>query len=54
MARAKRYFVGAINSDKDHADYELARIQQRYIIEQNCTQQQLYSAERTQVRQNNL
>ena len=50
MAHARRYFIEAIDSDKDRAEYALDLIQQLYIIEKNCTEQQLQPDTRTQVR----
>jgi hypothetical protein len=50
MAHARRYFIDAMDSDKDRAEYALDLIQQLYIIEKNCTEQQLQPDERTQVR----
>lgn len=49
MAHARRYFIEAIDSDKDRAEYALDLIQQLYIIEKNCTEQQLQPDTHTQV-----
>lgn len=51
MAHARRYFIEAMESDNDRAEYALKLIQQLYIIEKNCTQEQLWPDERAQVRQ---
>lgn len=51
MAHARSYFIEALDSDKIRAEYALHQIQQLYIIEQNCTQQQqLLPAERASIR----
>lgn len=51
MAHARRYFIEALDSDKYRAEYALDLIQQLYIIEKNCTQEQLQPSARTKVRQ---
>ncbi|SDF01071.1 Transposase [Chitinophaga filiformis] len=51
MAHARRYFIEAMDSDKNRAEHALNLIQQLYIIERNCTEQQLSVAMRTEVRQ---
>ncbi|GAA3935372.1 IS66 family transposase [Chitinophaga oryziterrae] len=51
MAHARRYFIEALDSDKTRAEYALDQIQQLYIIEKNCTQQELSAEGRAQIRQ---
>jgi hypothetical protein len=51
MAHARRYFVDALDSDKDRTQYALEQILHLYPIERNCTERNLTVAERLLARQ---
>lgn len=50
MAHARRYFVDALDNDSKRAEYVLDKMQQLYVIEQQCTEQQFTDAQRASAR----
>ncbi len=51
MAHARRYFVDALPSDKQRAEYALQQMQQLYAIERSCKDKELSFEQRKEVRQ---
>jgi transposase len=51
MAHARRYFVEALPTDKQRAEYVLEHIQQLYAIERSCREKELSFEERKHIRQ---
>ena len=51
MAHARRYFVDALSTDRQRAEYVLEQMQQLYAIERGCKEKELSFDERKAVRQ---
>jgi transposase len=51
MAHARRYFMDALPTDKERAEYVLSRMQKLYSIERECQQRELSLEDRKAVRQ---
>lgn len=51
MAHARRYFVDALPTDKQRAEYALQHMQQLYALERSCKEKELSFEKRKEVRQ---
>jgi len=51
MAHARRYFIDALQSDNQRAEYVLEQMQQLYAIERSCREKGLSFDERKDIRQ---